>query len=68
MERASDSELLDKGQEMILNAAIDVIESYANEKTGQNINLPDNAKKSIVSGIVGGQNRLQKRVAKALRK
>ena len=68
LERASDSELLDKGQELILNAAIEVIESYASEKTGQKIDLPSDTKKSIVNGIVGGHNKLQKRVAAILRR
>lgn len=68
LDRASDSELLDKGQELVLNAAIEVIEAYAAEKTGQNINLPANTKNSIVKGIVAGHNKLQKRVATILRK
>jgi len=68
LERASDSELLDKGQELILNAAIEVIESYASEKTGQKIDLPSDTKKKIVGGIVTGHNKLQKRVATILRR
>ena len=68
LERASDSELLDKGQELILNAAIEVIESYASEKTGQKIDLPSDTKKKIVGGIVSGHNKLQKRVATILRR
>ena len=68
LERASDSELSDKGQELILNAAIEVIESYASEKTGQKIDLPSDTKKKIVGGIVSGHNKLQKRVATILRR
>ena len=68
LERASDSELLDKGQELILNAAIEVIESYASEKTGQKIDLPSDTQKKIVGGIVSGHNKLQKRVATILRR
>lgn len=68
LEKASNSELLDKGQELILNAAIEAVEAYAKEKTGQNIDLPENAKKSIIQGIIEGNNRLQKRVAAILRK
>lgn len=68
LERASDNELLDKGQELVLNAAIEAIEAYAAEKTGQKIDLPADTKNSIVKGIVAGHNKLQKRVAIILRK
>jgi len=68
LDKASESELLDNGQELILNAAIDAIEAYAAGKTGKDINLPDDVKNSIVQGIVTGNNKLQKRVANILRK
>lgn len=68
LEKASDSELLDKGQELILNAAIEALEAYATKKAGQNINLPDKTKQSIIKGLVTGHNNLQKRIATILKK
>jgi hypothetical protein len=68
LESASNSDLLDKGQELILNAAIEAIETYIDEKIGNNIDLPSDTKNSIVSGIISGNNKLQKKIATILRK
>lgn len=68
LEKASQSELLDKGETLVLNAAIEAIEAYAAKQTGQSINLPNNTKKSIVDGIVNGHNKLQQKVAGIMRK
>lgn len=68
LEKASNSEILDKGQEILLKAAIEAIEAYASGKTGQQIDVPANAKNSIIAGIISGHNKLQKVIAKQLRK
>mgnify|MGYP003293884092 CR=1 FL=1 len=68
LEKASNSEILDKGEEILLKAAIEAIEAYASGKTGQKIDVPANAKNSIIAGIISGHNKLQKVIAKQLRK
>lgn len=68
LESASNNDLLDKGQELILSASIDAIKLYIEEKTGQDINLSSKTKQSIIKGIVEGNNKLQKKVAGVLRK
>lgn len=68
LEKASDSELLDKGEELILNTVIETLEAYATKKAGQNINIPAKTKQTIVKSIISGHNDLQKKIAEILKK
>lgn len=68
LEKASKSQIIDKGEELILNAAIEAIEAYITEQTGTNIDIPDSTKKQITTAIINGHNKLQVKIANQLRK
>ena len=79
LDKASKSQILDYGQELILYAAIDAVESYIKGKIQKqtpekleaaidDFEIPADVKNQIVAGMVSGHNKLQRKIAEQLRK
>lgn len=79
LDKASKSQILDYGQELMLYAAIDAVESYVKGKIQKqapekleaaidDFEIPADVKKQIVAGMVSGHNKLQRKIAEQLRK
>lgn len=68
LEKASKSQIIDKGEELVLNAAIEAIEAYITEQTGTSVDVPDDTKTQITTAIINGHNKLQVKIANQLRK